>query len=77
MSIIPFLIVFTTSPQAIIAPADSKNAASITAPTRVIAPAPTAGHTLLATSFAPIFIAIYRPKSAATRRIGLVIESPK
>jgi hypothetical protein len=41
-----------------IAPADSKNAARITAPTRVIAPAHTAGHTLLATSFAPIFIAI-------------------
>ena len=55
---IPFFTVFTTSHQAMIAPADSKKAARITAHTKVIAHAHTAGPTLLATSFAPIFIAI-------------------
>jgi len=74
---IPFLTVFTTAPPAIIAPADSKNAARITAPPRVIAPAQTAGPTLFATSFAPIFIAIYAPKSAANKSIGFVRLRPK
>lgn len=37
----------------------------------------TAGHTLFATSFAPMFIAIYSPRRAARRSIGLVIDNPK
>ena len=58
MSIIPFLMVFTTSPPAISAPAASNTAAMTIAPPMVSALEPTAGPTLLATSFAPIFIAI-------------------
>ena len=57
-SIIPFLIVLTTSPPAINAPAASNIAAIIIAHIKVKAFDPTAGPTLLATSFAPIFIAI-------------------
>jgi hypothetical protein len=64
-SIIPHLIVFTTSQPAIIAPAASKIAAIKIAPHKVIAFEPTAGPILLATSFAQIFIAIYRPKIQA------------
>ena len=56
-SMIHPLIVFTTSPQAIIAPLASNIAAMIMAHPIVIAFAPTAGHILLATSFAPILIA--------------------
>src|SRR5574344_671260 len=58
ISIIPLFIVFTTSPPAIIAPALSNIAAIIMAPVKVNAFAPTAGPTLFATSFAPIFNAI-------------------
>ena len=65
MSIIPFLIVLTTSPPAINAPPPSKIAAITIAPPIVSAFDPTAGPTLFATSFAPIFMAIYAPKSAA------------
>ena len=55
--IIPPLIVFTTSPQAIIAPEASNIPARIIAPQILIAFAQTAGPILFATSFAPIFIA--------------------
>ena len=55
---IPFLIVPTTSPPAMIAPEASKIAAMIIAPVSVIAFDPTAGPTLLATSFAPMFSAM-------------------
>ena len=51
-------MVLTTSPPARIAPLASKIAAIIIAPASVIACDPTAGPTLFATSFAPIFIAI-------------------
>ena len=57
-SMIPFDIVPTTSPPAKSAPALSKIAAIISAPVIESALAPTAGPTLLATSFAPIFKAI-------------------
>src|SRR5574344_55166 len=57
-SIIPLLIVFTTSPPAIIAPALSNIPAIIIAPVKVKAFAPTDGPTLFATSFAPIFKAM-------------------
>jgi len=56
-SMIPPLIVFTTSPPAIIAPLASNIAAMIIAHQIVIAFAPTAGPILFATSFAPILIA--------------------
>jgi hypothetical protein len=56
-SIIPPLIVFTTSPPAIIAPLASNIAAIIIAQPIVIAFEPTAGPILLATSFAPMFMA--------------------
>ena len=65
-SIMPLRMVPTTSPPAINAPAASKIAAMTNAPTSVKALEPTAGPTLLATSFAPIFIAIYAPMAAAT-----------
>ena len=57
-SMIPFLIVLTTSPPATSAPAASKMTAITIAPVSVNALEPTAGPTLLATSLAPIFIAI-------------------
>ena len=63
-SIIPFEMVPTTSPPAKRAPALSKIAAIIRAPVMDMALAPTAGPTLLATSFAPIFNAIYAPIAA-------------
>ena len=56
--IIPSLIVFTTSPPATKAPNVSNTAAIIIAPINVNAFEPTAGPTLLATSLAPMFIAI-------------------
>lgn len=56
-SMIPPLIVSATSPPAMIAPAASKIHAIRIAPAIVIAPEPTAGPILLATSFAPILIA--------------------
>ncbi len=56
--IMPFLMVLTTSPPAMRAPAASKIAAIMMAPVRVRAREPTAGPTLLATSLAPIFMAI-------------------
>ncbi|MDF1682957.1 MAG: hypothetical protein P1U46_04575 [Patescibacteria group bacterium] len=59
MSIIPDLIVSTTSQPAINAPEASKMAAMIIAQPRVKAFEPTAGHILLATSFAHRFKAIY------------------
>jgi hypothetical protein len=58
ISMIPFLIVFTTSPQAITAQENSHIAAITNAHFIFIALLQTAGHTLLATSFAQIFIAI-------------------
>ena len=54
----PFLIVLTTSPPAISAPAASNIAAIAIAPASVRAFDPTAGPTLLATSLAPMFIAM-------------------
>lgn len=57
-SIIPHLIVFTTSPPAIIAPPASNIPAIIIAHPIVTAFAPTAGPILFATSFAPILSAI-------------------
>ena len=57
-SIMPDLMVLTTSPPAKIAPLASQIAAIIIAPVSVIACDPTAGPTLLATSFAPMLIAI-------------------
>ena len=57
-SMIPHLIVFTTSPPAIIAPLASKIAAIIIAHHIVMARDPTAGPMLFATSFAPMLRAI-------------------
>ena len=57
-SIIPFLIVLTTSPPAIRAPEASKIAAMAMAPNSVSAREPTAGPTLLATSLAPMLSAM-------------------
>ena len=57
-SMIPLLIVPTTSPPAISAPDASNTAAMMIAPVRVIACDPTAGPTLLATSLAPMFSAM-------------------
>ena len=54
----PFWIVDTTSPPAISAPAASNTAAIINAPTIETAFDPTAGPRLLATSLAPMFIAM-------------------
>ena len=65
----PFLMVLTTSPPASKAPAASNITAIIIAPTSVNALDPTAGPTLFATSFAPIFIAIYPPIMAAMTNI--------
>ncbi len=58
ISMMPPLMVDTTSPPAIKAPAASKIIAIMMAPPMVNALEPTAGPTLLATSLAPIFIAI-------------------
>ena len=55
---IPFEIVETTSPPARSAPAVSQTPAIISAPTLARALLPTAGPILLATSLAPIFMAI-------------------
>ena len=55
---IPFAMVLTTSPPAKRAPALSKTAAIIRAPNMVSALEPTAGPTLFATSFAPMFRAM-------------------
>lgn len=57
-SMIPFLMVLTTSPPATMAPIPSKIAAMMIAPVKVSALEPTAGPTLLATSFAPMFMAM-------------------
>ena len=57
-SMMPFLIVLTTSPPASNAPDASKIAAIMMAPVSVNAFEPTAGPTLLATSLAPMFIAM-------------------
>ncbi len=54
----PFWMVETTSPPAMSAPAASNTAAMISAPTIDIAFDPTAGPTLLATSLAPMFMAM-------------------
>jgi len=61
-SIIHFLIVSTTSHQAIIAQDASNIAAIIIAQVRVNAFDQTAGHILFATSLAHIFTAMYNPK---------------
>ena len=57
-AIMPFAIVETTSPPAMIAPALSKTAAIAIAPAMVNAFAPTAGPILFATSFAPMLSAM-------------------
>jgi hypothetical protein len=67
ISIIPFFTVFTTSHPAIVAPSTFPSAAITIAHLIVIAPDPTAGQTLLATSLAPILIAIYPPSNTARR----------
>ena len=54
----PPRMVETTSPPAIRAPATSKMAARMMAPVMVIEREPTAGPTLLATSLAPMFMAM-------------------
>ena len=54
----PPLMVSTTSPPAITAPSASKMAAIKMAQPSVITPEPTAGPRLLATSLAPMFIAM-------------------
>ena len=64
-SMIPLEIVETTSPPASNAPAVSHTAAIAIAPPIVRAFAPTAGPMLFATSFAPMFTAIYAPIAAA------------
>jgi hypothetical protein len=66
--IIHFLIVFTTSHQAISTHAASNIAAIIIAHVIVIAFDHTAGHILLATSFDHMFIAIYKPNIQATNK---------
>jgi hypothetical protein len=70
---IHFLIVFTTSHPAINTQAASNIAAIIIAQVIVIALDHTAGHILLATSLAHIFIDIYNPKIAAMNK--KVLES--
>ncbi len=65
----PFWMVETTSPPAISAPAASNTAAMISAPTIDSAFEPTAGPTLLATSLAPMFIAMKPPIMAAATSI--------
>ena len=57
-SMMPPLIVPTTSPPATIAPKASNTAAMVMAQPMVRAPEPTAGPMLLATSLAPMFIAM-------------------
>ena len=57
-SMMPLRIVPTTSPPAMMAPAASKTAATSSAPPSERTRAPTAGPTLLATSFAPMFSAM-------------------
>jgi hypothetical protein len=57
----PLEMVVTTSPPAISAPAASNTAAITKAPAIVSAFDPTAGPTLLATSLAPMFMAMYAP----------------
>ena len=54
----PLRIVPVTSPPAMIAPAASNMAAMMMAPVSVRVLEPTAGPTLLATSLAPMFIAM-------------------
>ena len=65
-SMMPPLMVPTTSPPATMAPSASKTAATQMAQPMVMAPEPTAGPMLLATSFAPMFMAMYAPTAAAT-----------
>jgi hypothetical protein len=57
-SMMPPLMVLTTSPPAMIAPSASNTAAMRMAWVRLIAREPTAGPTLLATSLAPMFMAM-------------------
>ncbi|MBT3729025.1 hypothetical protein HOF65_03965 [bacterium] len=76
-SIIHFLIVFTTSPPAIITPDASNIAAIIIAHVIVIAFDQTAGHILLATSFDQIFMAIYKPSIAAKNKYIFVFPHRK
>jgi hypothetical protein len=66
------LIVFTTSQPAINAHAVSKIAANKIAHARLIALLQTAGHILLATSFAHRFIAIYIAKIIAINKYRFV-----
>jgi len=65
---IPHLIVSTTSHPAIMTQLASKIPAIIIAHVSVIAFDQTAGHILLATSFAHIFIAIYIQSMAAKNK---------
>jgi hypothetical protein len=76
-SIIHFFIVLTTSHQAIITHEASNIAAIIIAHVIVIAFDQTAGHILLATSFAQILIAIYKPNTQAINKYILVFHHQK
>lgn len=67
-SIIPFFTVSTTSHQAITAQSNSNTAAIIIACFNFKAHEPTAGQTLLATSLAHIFTAIYTHKKTANNK---------
>ncbi|MNY63428.1 hypothetical protein D3C86_2003850 [compost metagenome] len=58
LSMMPPLMVPTTSPPATMAPMASNTAATTMAQPMVMAPDPTAGPMLLATSLAPMFMAM-------------------
>ena len=75
-SMMPLRMVLTTSPPAMMAPIASKTPAMASAPSSVMAPEPTAGPTLLATSLAPIFIAMYAPTIAANTTKPTPAASP-
>ena len=72
-------MVATTSAPPIKAPMTSKMAAMMMAPVMVMERDPTAGPTLLATSLAPMFMAMYPPIMEATTSMipcGLVKPIP-
>jgi hypothetical protein len=75
-SMMPLEMVETTSPPAMMAPAVSNTAAMTSAANRVIALAPTAGPTLLATSLAPMLSAMYPPIMAAATMSAPFVLSP-
>src|SRR5574343_408846 len=67
-SMMPPLMVRTTSPPAMMAPSASNTAAIKMAQPKLMAPDPTAGPMLLATSLAPMFMAMEPPTTPATIR---------